>query len=75
MAPVDMDSGFRAEWEDDLYQDLDFGWLYTASAFGDVVGGTSVETWFEPFGNAAYLPSPYAWSDSDFLPNSQRDRP
>ena len=75
MAAVVMDSGFRADWEDDLYQDLDFEWLYTASAFGDVVGGTSVETWFEPFGNAAYLPSPYARSDGDSLPNSQEARP
>jgi hypothetical protein len=24
MASVVMDSGFRADWEDDLYQDLDF---------------------------------------------------
>ena len=75
MAAVVMDSGFRADWEDNLYQDLDFEWLYTASAFGDVVGGTSVETWFEPFGNAAYPPSPYARSDGDSLPNSQEARP
>jgi hypothetical protein len=75
MAPVVMDNGFREHWEETLYQDLDFEWLYTASAFGDVVGGTSVETWFEPFDNAAYPPSPYARSDSDSIPNSQEPRP
>ncbi len=75
MAPIEMDPGFRAHWEDLLYQDSDFEYLYTDSGFREILGGTCVEAWFEPFDNAVYPPSPYARSDRDSLPNSQEDRP
>jgi len=63
VAPNIMEKGFRPYWEGCLYQDLDFQWLYGTSGFKDLIGGTSVNSWFEPFNNAIQRPSVYTQPD------------
>lgn len=58
---IKLESHWRATWEELLYEDFDFKWLYEGRMAGLV--GPTVEPahWFQPFRDE-YLPAPYAWT-------------